>query len=321
MNNERLFNYYNPQNNIYSDNLENLSIQNGITDTVGNINFTRPFRFIQGFKETHRNSDKVIDHAHPFYEMHFLSKHSAEIYINDKPVILNPGDALIISPAAYHHYVPQAESMFFASTQFFVSKNKNNIQPDYYDIFTTKLKENNGYLLLKNADKLLGFVHLLSENYNHLGSNLVMDFVNPLFHLIFLELTLQVCGDTEIINHNVHTISEPNLRMQAIEYYIFSNYTKDPSLSELAKVVKLSEKQMGRIIKKHYGVDFKTHITNIRLQNAKRLIKESDMSLDDISATVGFKTYSGFFLAFKKKYEITPGEYRKLKQQQAQTGM
>lgn len=316
---EKISNYYSPQNNIYSDNLENLSIQNGITDTVGNINFTRPFRFMQGFKETTLTSEKVIVHAHPFYEMHFLIKRPAEIYINDNSVILTPGDALIISPDAYHHYEPQTEQMFIATTQFYVSKNKNNIQPDYYDIFISKLKENNGYLLLENADKLLSFVHMLTENYHHLGPNLIMDFVNPLFHLIFSELTLQICGDSEKINHNVNVISEPNLRMQTIEYYIFSNYMNDPSLSELAKVVRLSEKQMGRIIKKHYGVDFRTHILNVRLHNAKRLIKESDMSLDDISAAVGFKTYSGFYLAFKKKYEITPGEYRKIKQQQAQT--
>jgi len=307
--------YISSLRNIYAENTENLTIPNGITDTVGNINFTRQLPLFTGFQEKFVAEDNVIVHSHPYYEMHFIKKNSAQIIINDKAITLMPNDALIIAPDIYHHYLKPAKPITISTTQFFVSKNKLTAKPDYYDLFIAKLKECGGYYHLQNAEKIIDFLQAIADYCSCSSKDFIMDYVNPLFHLVFTELTVQLCQKSEKAIHNYNTVSESDFQLNTIQSYIFSNYFSDPTLSDLAKILGLSEKQVSRIIKKYYGIDFKTQIMNLRLQNAKRLIKETSESLEDISLKVGFSSYSGFHLAFKKKYEITPGEYRRIKQQ------
>ena len=46
------------------------------------------------------------------------------------------------------------------------------------------------------------------------------------------------------------------------------------------------------------------------LEKAKMLLEETDDTIDQIAAKVGFETYNGFSTAFKKAYQIAPTQYR-----------
>jgi AraC-like DNA-binding protein len=48
------------------------------------------------------------------------------------------------------------------------------------------------------------------------------------------------------------------------------------------------------------------------LEKAKMLLEDTDDTIDQISAKVGFDTYNGFSTAFKRAYNIAPTEYRNL---------
>ncbi|HEY6899171.1 MAG TPA: AraC family transcriptional regulator [Puia sp.] len=46
------------------------------------------------------------------------------------------------------------------------------------------------------------------------------------------------------------------------------------------------------------------------LQKAKELLEETDDTIDQIAAQVGFETYNGFSTAFKKAFQVAPSQYR-----------
>ena len=78
------------------------------------------------------------------------------------------------------------------------------------------------------------------------------------------------------------------------------NYDKDASLSDLAKVLSLSERQAERLVLIHTGESFRDKLRSSRMAIAKQLLKEGKMSLNEISQYVGYRSYSGFFKAMKK---------------------
>lgn len=82
-------------------------------------------------------------------------------------------------------------------------------------------------------------------------------------------------------------------------------------LKELAHFFNYSERQMTRILKEYTGGSFTHLVQNIRLTKACELLRNPDLSIQDIVDEVGYSNVNHFYQLFKKQYEITPAEYRK----------
>ncbi len=104
-------------------------------------------------------------------------------------------------------------------------------------------------------------------------------------------------------------MSEFDTIVYRVEDYFNEHYMEDVSLKELLTVLHFSEKQLRRIIKKTVG-GFNEHLIKIRLKNAKKFLKKTKMDVKSVAEAVGYKSYNGFYLAFKNEYNVTPLEYR-----------
>ena len=92
--------------------------------------------------------------------------------------------------------------------------------------------------------------------------------------------------------------------------YINLNYTNDISLSEAAEVSNLSVHYFSRVFKKEMGCTFKEYITTLRIESAKRKLKNEDENISNIAKEVGYNN-SGYFSRVFKEYEgISPSTYR-----------
>ncbi len=85
-----------------------------------------------------------------------------------------------------------------------------------------------------------------------------------------------------------------------INEFFFNDYSSDITLSTLADLLHLSEKQTERLVIKTMGCTFKKALTNIRTSTADHLIKTTDMSLTEVAEYVGYRSYSGFWKAYTK---------------------
>jgi AraC-like DNA-binding protein len=88
-------------------------------------------------------------------------------------------------------------------------------------------------------------------------------------------------------------------------------YMTDISLDDLSEKLFVSPKTISRIISAAYGKSFNDMKFELRIRNAKKLLKETSMSVTEIGEKVGYTTDRGFFSAFQKYEGCTPGEYRK----------
>ena len=91
--------------------------------------------------------------------------------------------------------------------------------------------------------------------------------------------------------------------------------SEDLSRAHLAKVLNYSEGYLSRRFKQEMGITIKDYVTQQRLERSKELLRNSKMSIQDISAHLHFGSHSHFAAAFKKAYGTTPKQWRDMPQE------
>lgn len=100
-------------------------------------------------------------------------------------------------------------------------------------------------------------------------------------------------------------------QMEQVARYIDQNYRQTLSLNELAGRFYLSAPYLSRLFKQFYGTTFSDYLMNIRLQNCLTDLTGKSTSIETLSAQYGFPNSRSFISHFKKKFGVTPGQYRK----------
>ncbi len=93
--------------------------------------------------------------------------------------------------------------------------------------------------------------------------------------------------------------------------YIEKNYaSQDTCLTTVAEEVHLSPNHFSTIFSQECGITFIEFLTNVRVEAAKKLLKETDMKGSDIAYECGFGDPHYFSFIFKKTTGMSPREYR-----------
>ena len=93
--------------------------------------------------------------------------------------------------------------------------------------------------------------------------------------------------------------------------YIQSNY-QNVTLENMAENFHLSAPYISKYIKDKSGKTFGEHVTQIRMKRAKTLLKNGNMTVENISYAVGYPNAEHFSRTFKKVFQMTPIQYRNL---------
>lgn len=123
----------------------------------------------------------------------------------------------------------------------------------------------------------------------------------------------------EIFLHifNYHTNIDTEKTSHADRYVNFSvNYIKNHlhnrlKIKEIADIVGVSSTYLLCIFKDKLGVSPKQYISNLKLHTAKKFLTESNLSITEISNSVGFNDVLVFSRFFSSKEGVAPTEYRK----------
>ncbi len=102
---------------------------------------------------------------------------------------------------------------------------------------------------------------------------------------------------------------------QKIIDYIKKNYSKEVYLDEMSARFGTSTSYLSRYFKQSVGVNFHRYLSNIRIDEAKKLLELTDRTISDIAQAVGFNNRNIFLRMFKKLEGLNPSEYRALVQQ------
>jgi AraC-like DNA-binding protein len=99
-------------------------------------------------------------------------------------------------------------------------------------------------------------------------------------------------------------------RLGTLLDFLGREYERKISVADAAAMVGMSESRFMRYFRSASGMTFVSYLTHIRLNNATRLLRETDQGIGEIAGQVGFRDQSYFDRQFRAEFGVTPREYR-----------
>ncbi len=149
-----------------------------------------------------------------------------------------------------------------------------------------------------------GLTYKFNSRDNYLPEIMSMDSFEEL-KTWFSEKVSTACRD--IMNKREE---KSNDSIMNAKEYINSNFAKDISLDDVSRVVDISPYYFSKIFKEETGENFIEYLTNVRMEKAKDLLKNSNYSMKEICSLCGYQDPNYFSRTFKKNVGVTPTEFK-----------
>lgn len=145
----------------------------------------------------------------------------------------------------------------------------------------------------------------LETEFGHLRANAYFE----LFLSAALDSAPQTLSTSKTENEHITAMSESGIDLAA--NYIYNNFSDNISIDDLVKISNFERRHFFRIFKEKFGTTPNKYINELRMNKAKSLLVNTNMTIGEISVYCGFQSEHYFSRAFKSREGISPNEYRK----------
>jgi AraC-like DNA-binding protein len=250
---------------------------------------------------------EIIDqrpHKHFFLEFHcvFAGEEVISLPEERREIHLLPGQILMLPREIYHGAYTKKGTVERLCFNFSVEpseKGTRSVMERFLKIKDVRLFEDAVANSLANQCRLL-----------RAQANTPLADVRQ--GMLMLNMVLHLCSNLTGPRQPAAPESSHALRQKwFIEEYIESHFTDDCSLEGLAQALFLSQRQTRTLIRRFFGEDYKSIIIRRRMELAAFYLQDEEKTLEEIAALVGYSSYSGFQLCFKRYFGMSPSEKRK----------
>lgn len=245
-------------------------------------------------------------HLHRDIEISFVLRGSFTYFVKNKKFKIAEKDLFLVNSYDIHTILSEKEDNLLLTFL---------IEPDFFKQFIPKLTDYN-----YNIDSLL------NDHNNPFYLSITSNLANIIVSLIKLEpgYKLQILDSVIkivlILYQNfkgekrteIWEESQKMKRISEILQYINDNFQKDLSLNIIAKEFFISPQYLSKSFKEILGIGFFDYLNKIRINKSINLLIGSKKSIIDIAGEFGFSDQKAYTRAFKKEFNMTPTEYRKL---------
>jgi AraC family transcriptional regulator len=139
------------------------------------------------------------------------------------------------------------------------------------------------------------------------GEFLNEDALSPLaIEGLTLEILAAVCRQ-----HGRATKSQVPPWLEHVKDLLHDLHREDLSLETIAQAVDVHPAHLCRTFRRHYHCTIGDYVRDIRIEQARRSLAESETPLCEIALAVGYSDQSHFATAFKRQTGVTPSQFRK----------
>ena len=152
-----------------------------------------------------------------------------------------------------------------------------------------------------SSSKAIAYVGITCDNKNYWGVGMDEDIIRASIHALVVAVNKlpQVAGNE----------GSKDERLTAMLNFIQNNY-QTVTLESMAEQFHLSEPYISKYIKDKSSKTFGEHVAHIRMKRAKTLLKNGNMTVENIAYAVGYQNVEHFNRTFKKIFDMTPIHYR-----------
>ncbi len=149
--------------------------------------------------------------------------------------------------------------------------------------------------------------NLLEKILVHISKN------QPYFvHLALLEIMAYIFPNEHMLSKITYVLDHYLLPdpIRKAESYILENYYQPIRMKQLTEVTNVSESQLNRMYQKAFQLTPMERVATIRMEQAAQLLRNPSQSVTNVALQVGYQSMSAFLQQFKKKYGVSPKDYR-----------
>lgn len=121
-------------------------------------------------------------------------------------------------------------------------------------------------------------------------------------------LLVKIMTNTERYRETVNTLPET---LKYLVHYMESNYEKPLNIEYLAEFSGFSKFYLSRLFKKYLNTTPNEYLIQLRINEAKRILKASNLPSNKICKMIGIEDENYFYRLFRKKVGVTPNQYRR----------
>lgn len=252
-------------------------------------------------------------HKHIFFEMLYVVSGRCRQIFADRTLELNEGDCCLVAPGVSHAISVFDDSVVLnilirRSTflDIFLNAVRSGSRISLFFLETLYDRKKTRYLAYRtDNDPLLKGYILEMVNEQSLQDEFSDRIICSLLVIFFNQLTRRY-GDTVQTSENQVRRNEQS---DEILNYIMNNFDS-VSIRSLADHFHFTEPYCSKLIKDMYGVTFSDLLTGIRMRRSENLLIHTQLSVEEISAHIGYKNPESFIRCFKKIYKVSPSQYR-----------
>lgn len=234
----------------------------------------------------------------------FINKGNIVIEIDMKEYLLDSPSSILMQPGNSFQIISFSSDL---SINIFVAS--QHIRNHFLDNFGTSVSLHNSirlkcYSILdkKDADVMMRFVNelneVIAETDNPFRLNVVQHLNTAYYYRYFYSLFSNLKTNSNNISDRFFQLLEENfINKQNVEFY--------------ADCFSLSKGYFETTIKNATGRSFKSWLDEKLISEAKRLLTESENSIDYVAEFLGFHSQSNFSRFFKRMTNLSPIEFRK----------
>ncbi|MRH42793.1 response regulator [Aquibacillus halophilus] len=238
--------------------------------------------------------------------------------------------------AAQFKYVKSDKRPIFYQDVENESINYIELDQKTHNLLMEQIEEYNSTTILQTIDEIINefktkefardavktsinrFVHEIVKTIKTLeGNEQDLSTLPSMLHWSDHPYTLEQIKDmfSEFIIEASKLISQLNKdnvkgNIHKIKRYIDTNYKKNLTLKQIANHFYMNPVYMGQLFKKTYGVYFKDYFLQVRINEAKKMLRQTDLRIYEIAENVGFSNPDYFVTQFEKTVGATPTKYR-----------
>ncbi len=150
-----------------------------------------------------------------------------------------------------------------------------------------------------SSSKAVAYVGIICDGKKHWGVGIDEDIIKASINALAVAV------------NQLKDLKEKTLdaRMNEILNYIQENYTS-VTLEDLSEQFHLSKPYLSKYIREKSGETFGDIVKKIRMKKAKTLLKNTSVTVENISRTLGYDNVEHFGRSFKKEFGLTPMQFR-----------
>lgn len=239
----------------------------------------------------------IREDGYPNHQIIYCVRGSGVLKVNGEEHEINAGDGFYLPPNVPHEYYPTDE-IWETHWITFEGREIPNIMQ------YIKLEKARVFRIhdLNSLDAIFKkMLYLMRTNYYYGGQQ-----CSAYLYQFFIEFN-------RVVNMQNGTQDSAKLnQLQPVIDYLNTNYRKDITLAELSDLIGLSPQYLCRLFKECLNLRPFEYLARKRVQQAKLLLLEDKLNINEIASEVGYNDCSYFCAVFKRHEMLSPAEFRNL---------